>query len=154
MHTVTGFLLVGFFACPTLFGPTLLVFEFVVSPTHDYTTFSDYGSHVCINYSGGQYRVLKYSGTFLVSVPSVLGTEYFVPGTRYRRYLVPSTSTAVLYLYTLFTKYRGTPSNFKVIESVFASIATCFCFSYRLQFQRNFSIYSRLVLSQIDICQT
>ena len=29
---------------------TLLVFEFVVSPTHDYTTFSDYGSDVCINY--------------------------------------------------------------------------------------------------------
>ena len=47
---VAGFLLVGFFACLTLLVQTLLVFEFVVSPTHDYTTFSDYGSDVCINY--------------------------------------------------------------------------------------------------------
>ena len=30
--------------------PELLVFEFVVSPTHDYTTFSEYGLDVCINY--------------------------------------------------------------------------------------------------------
>ena len=36
--------------CFEAFFLTLLVFEFVVSPTHDYTTFSDYGSDVCINY--------------------------------------------------------------------------------------------------------
>ena len=30
---------------------------------------------------GGQYRVQKYRGTFVQSVPSVLGTEYRYRGT-------------------------------------------------------------------------
>ena len=70
--------------------------------------------------SGGQYRVLKYSGTFLVPLPlpSVLGTEY---------------------------RYCGTLFNSRVIESFFASIAICFCFSYRLQLQKSFLIYSSII---------
>ena len=42
-------------------------------------------------------------------------------------------------------KYRGTPSNYRVIKSFFASIATCFCFSYRLPLQRSFLIYSSII---------
>ena len=61
-----------------------------------------------------KYRVLKYHGTFLVPVPSIVGTEYQYRG-------------------TFFIKNRGTPSNSTVIESFFAGVATYFCFSY-LQF--------------------
>ena len=83
---------------------------------------------------GGQYRVKKYRGIFLVPVPvpSVLGTEY-----RYRG--------------TFFIKYHGTSFNFKVIESFFASIATCFCFSYRLQLQSSFLIYSSHKLTFVKL---
>ena len=37
----------GFLCLPDPFG---LDPEFVISPTDDYTTFSEYGSDVCINY--------------------------------------------------------------------------------------------------------
>ena len=99
------------------------------------------------NFSGGQYRVPKYRGTvpwyfFLVPIP------------------VPNTGTAVHFFKVpryIFLKYRGIPSNSRVIESFFASIATCFCFSYRLQLKRSFLIYSSIItnshLSNLSVYQ-
>ena len=49
----------------TLLVQTLLVFEFVVSPTHDYTTFSEYGSDVCINYLFFAFLFLLTSHRFV-----------------------------------------------------------------------------------------
>ena len=79
-----GFLLVGFFACQTPFCVlTPLVTEFVVSPTHDYTTFSSYGSDVytCVQFnlnfsflsfffcSFGDAGMLQFSFSLIFSVP-------------------------------------------------------------------------------------
>ena len=53
------------------------------------------------------------------------------------------------------TVYKSTAVLRLILGSLkvfFASIATCFCFSYRLQLQSSFLI--TVVLSQIDICQT
>ena len=58
-----GFFLVGFFACLTPFWVlTPLVTEFVVSPTHDYTSFSSYGSDVftCIQFNLNFFLFLSF----------------------------------------------------------------------------------------------
>ena len=60
-----------------------------------------YSGSPALVYRGGQYRVQKYRGTFLVPVP--------VP-----RYF--------------FIKYRGTPSNIRGIESFFCKHCDMFLF--------------------------
>ena len=60
-----------------------------------------------------------------------VGTWYRVPVPRY-----------------FFMKYRGTLSNSRVIEIFFCKHCGMFCFSYRLQLQRNFLIYSSIITNR------
>ena len=109
---VAGFLLVSFFACLTL-----LVFEFVVSPTHDYTTFSDYGLDVCINYLLFAFLINITSLCSKVQRPCTTSVE--LNKVRYYMHNVSCNNALRLVAASLFTTFISTCTmiNFKLIVS-------------------------------------
>ena len=56
---------------------------------------------------------------------------------------------------TFFIKYRGTPSNFRVIERFFCKHCDMFLFFVSIAASKYFKVsWFTVVLSQIEICQT